>query len=294
MEYVPPAMSATAEHHASSVASTNIQVDAVDSNAARQVRAGQDVADGLRLWRLGLTLGWLDIKLKYRGSLLGPFWLTLSTGVQIGAMGVVYGTLFHVDLHDYMPFLALSLVMWSAISGLSGDACYTFLQAEGTIRSMRMPFFVHAIRVLVRTVLTLAHNLPVLAIVYGYYRIWPGAAGLGCLPAFALWLLDGFAACMMLGSFCARFRDIPPIVGSIMQIAFFLTPIVWKADQLGASGWWLPLNPFYALLEIVRSPLLGHAAPVQSWISASVFSALLVLVSWVLFARVRGRLAFWV
>ena len=287
-------MSATVQHHASSVASTNIQVDAAVTVSARQQLALRDLGDGLRLWRLALTLGWLDIKLKYRGSLLGPFWLTLSMGVQIGALGIVYGTLFHQDLHDYMPFLALSLVVWQALGGLSGDACSTFLQAEGTIRSMRMPYLVYAIRVLVRTVLTLAHNLPVLVIVYAYYRINPGPIAFACLPAFALWLVDGFAACLLLGSFCARFRDIPPIVGSIMQIAFFVTPIVWKPEQLGAGGWWLPLNPFYAVLEIVRAPLLGHAASLQVWISSGVFSVLLALVSWVLFARVRGRLAFWV
>ena len=86
-----------------------------------------------------------------------------------------------------------------------------------------------------------------------------------------------------------------PIVGSVIQIAFFVTPIVWKPEQLGAGGWWLPLNPFDSLLSIVRGPLLGDLPyPGLTWVSAIVYSLLLCAVSWLLFTRVRSRLSFWV
>ena len=275
---------------------TLLDLRAEAGTADRQRLAMRDVADGLRLWRLGFTLGWLDIKLRYRGSILGPFWLTLSTAIMVGALGAVYGTLFHMDLHSYLPFLALSLVLWNAISGLVGEACTAFLTAEGLIRSARMPFFLHAIRVVVRNVITLLHNVGVIVVVFAIFRVPPGSDALLAVPGLVLWLVDAFAACLLLGAFCARFRDIPPIVASIIQIAFFITPIVWKPDQLaGNSGWWLPLNPFDSLLSVVRGPLLGdmpYAA--TTWISAVVYSLLLLAASWFLFVRVRGRLAFWV
>ena len=66
--------------------------------------------------RLAWTLGWLDIKLRYRGSMLGPFWLTLSTGIMVGSLGVLYSTLFHMNMHEYLPFLSLSLVLWGFLS----------------------------------------------------------------------------------------------------------------------------------------------------------------------------------
>ncbi len=72
-----------------------------------------------------------------------------------------------------------------------------------------------------------------------------------------LWIIDAFAICLLLGTFCARFRDIGPIVASIMQIAFFLTPVIWQPEQLGEHAVYLPLNPFFTLIEIVRAPLLG-------------------------------------
>jgi len=270
-----------------------LDISAEDSRNAWHRLAWRDVLDGLGLWRLGLTLGWLDIKLRYRGSVLGPFWLTISTAVKIGAMGVIYAILFHIELRGYLPFLALSLVLWTALGDLVGDACNTFLQSEHVIRSMRMPYFVHAIRVVVRNVITLAHNIPVILVVFWMFGTWPGHVALWSLPGLGLWTVDAFAACLLLGALCARFRDIPPIVGSVMQIAFFITPIMWRPEQLGAHGWWLPLNPFNALLDIARQPLLGEHAGRAMWGAALAYSGAFCLGTWMLFARVRGRIAFW-
>ena len=265
------------------------------SSAARHRLAGDDCREALAMWRLALTLGWFDIRLRYRGSVLGPFWLTLSTAVMVAALGVLYSKLFKMELHDYLPYLALSLVLWGFIGSLVGDACGCFTQAEGMIRSMRMPYSLHAVRVVVRNVLTLAHNVVVILAVYAWFDVWPGWISLASIPAVLLWIADGLAVCLLLGPFCARFRDIPPIVASVMQIAFFVSPILWKPDLLsGRSAELLVLNPFYTLLEIVRAPLLGAAPREIIWASALAYSVALWAVAWLLFARVRGRLAFWV
>ncbi|HTW29500.1 MAG TPA: ABC transporter permease [Acetobacteraceae bacterium] len=261
---------------------------------ARQRQAARDVSEAAVLWRLFLRLGWLDIRLRYRGSLLGPFWLTLSTAVMVGALGVLYSTLFKTNLHDYMPFLALSLVLWNSfIASIVSDACLAFLQAEGTIRSMRMPFTLHAARVVVRNLIVLAHNIPIILGVFAIFDVWPGWGALIAIPGLLLWIADSLAACLLLGTFCARFRDIPPIVASIMQIAFFISPIIWK-PELVKNAAWMPLNPFFSLLEIVRLPLLGGTPSAIIWISAIGYSLLLAAAGWLLFARVRARLAFWV
>lgn len=265
------------------------------SPGARQRLAALDVREGFRLWRLFARLGWLDIRLRYRGSLLGPFWLTLSTGVMVAALGVLYSALFKMDLREYIPFLALSMVLWGYLSAVVGDACYCFTHAEGMIRSIRMPYTLYAARTVVRNLLVLAHNVVVIVAVYVVFEVWPGWQALWALPGLAVWVVDGLAACMLLGSLCARFRDIPPIVGSLMQIAFFITPVIWKPELLqGDQAGWLPYNPFYTVLEIVRGPLLGQAAGVGIWTSALVYSALLLVVAWLVFSRVRARLAFWV
>jgi lipopolysaccharide transport system permease protein len=264
------------------------------SLAAGNHLAMRDIADGLRLWHLAWTLGWLDIRLRYRGSILGPFWLTLSTAVMVGSLGVLYSTLFHMDVHDYLPFLTLSQVLWAFLATLVGEACACFTQAEGMIRAIRMPLFLQALRLLIRNVLVLAHNVVVIVAVDIIFSVWPGWHALLALPALALWVVDGLAVTLLLGAFCARFRDIGPIVGSIMMIAFFLTPVIWLPEQLGRHAAVLLFNPFYSLLEIVRAPLLGHTASPETWLGALLYSGALCALSWAFFVRARGRVAFWI
>ena len=246
------------------------------------------------MWRLCWTLAWLDIKLRYRGSVLGPFWLTLSTAVMIGSMGFLYGTLFQMDLSHYFPFLALSIVLWNFLGSLISEACVSFTQAEGMIRAVRMPFTLYAGRVVLRNLLVLAHNVVVIVAVDILVGLNPGFIGLLAIPAFLLWLSVAVALCLLLGVLCARFRDIPPIVASIVQIAFFMSAVIWQPDQLKAHEYLLAFNPFFTLLQIVRGPMLGELPSLAVYASALIYSGLVFAASWLVFSRVRGRIAFWV
>src|SRR5579871_3736448 len=129
-----------------------MDIGAEDRRDARWRHAAGDLRGGFALWRLGVTLGWLDIKLRYRGSVLGPFWLTLSTAVMVAAMGGIYAGLFKMDLHEYLPFLVLSIVLWGFLGALVGDASVGYTASEGMIRSMRMPFTLYAARIVLRNV----------------------------------------------------------------------------------------------------------------------------------------------
>ncbi len=281
----------------STAASASGQYTAFEINQARGERkafALRDLADGVSAVRLYMTLGWLDVKLRYRGSVLGPFWLTLSTIIWVLSMGLLYSQLFQMDTHRYLPYLALSLVLWNAIGAVIGDACTCFTSAEGTIRSLRLPYTIYASRATVKNLLIMLHNLPVVIGVFAWYGTWPGAEALACLPGFAVWLVDSMAACLLLGAFCARFRDVGPIVGSVMQIAFFLTPVIWQPELIGANAQYLLFNPFWPLLAIVQLPLLGHLPGYDLWGMALLWSGLLCGATAWLFVRARGRLAFWV
>jgi len=271
----------------------NLRADMTMAMRSRWALA--DIAGGVRLWRLAWALGWLDIRLRYRGSMLGPFWLTISTGVMVGSLGLLYSTLFKINLRDYLPFLALSQVLWGFLAALVSEACTTFTDAEGVIRSVRMPFFVFSMRVLIRNAIALGHNILVIVVVFAAFSIWSGWEALAALPGLLVWAVDALALTLLLGAFCARFRDIQPIVNSVMQIAFFVTPVIWKPEQLGADGVAkLALNPFFDLLEIVRGPVLGSDIAATTWLGALGFSAVLCAVSWAFFVRARGRVAFWI
>jgi lipopolysaccharide transport system permease protein len=264
------------------------------SFGARNRMATTDIVNGLALWRLALTLSWLDIRLRYRGSVLGPLWLTLSTAVMVGALGFLYAELFHTSIRDYLPFLALSLVLWSFIASMVSDACTCFTQSENMIRSMRIPFSLYIMQIVARNVLILAHNVIVIVVVFLVFEVHMGLVALAALPGLMLWMIDCAAASLLLGAICARFRDIPPIVGSIMQIAFYVSAVMWKPSFLGGHQGFLAYDPFFTILQVVRGPLLNQIPTFHIYISAVGSSVVLCLCAWMVFLRVRHRIAFWI
>jgi lipopolysaccharide transport system permease protein len=261
---------------------------------ARNLMAVQDILRGMTLWRLALTLSWLDIRLRYRGSVLGPLWLTLSTAVMVGALGFLYAFLFHTPIRDYLPFLALSLTLWAFLAAIISDGCTAFTQAESMIRSMRIPFSLYIYQLLARNVLILAHNVIVIVVVFLIFQVPVTSAVFAAIPAFLLWLVDGAAIALVLGAFCARFRDIPPIVASVVQIAFYVSGVMYRPEMLGHRGVFLLYDPFFTVLDVLRAPLLGVIPSASVYISALGFSAVLCTLAWVTFLRVRHRIAFWV
>ena len=270
-------------------------VHSIDASDPKHLsRALADLGDGLHAWRLAWALARLDLRNRYRGSVIGPFWMTLSTAVMLLGLGFLYARLFGMTLEDYLPHLAVSLITWNVIAALVMEACTSLTSAEGVIRQLRLPYTVHALRCVFRNLLTAAHSLPLVLIVFLVLDRWPGAEVFLVVPGLLLLAVNALAIALFLGMLCARFRDIGPIVNSVMQLAFFMTPVIWKPELAGDWKPFLILNPFYALLETVRGPLVEGGGPLLAWVAAIAYTALIALLAFAFFVRFRGRVAFWV
>jgi lipopolysaccharide transport system permease protein len=183
----------------------------------RRETALADLATGLRRWRLPVALARLDIRNRYRGSVLGPFWLTLSTAAMVGGLGLLYSSLFKLSLAEYLPFLAVSLIVWGTINQIVTDACTSLTSAEGIIRQMPLPYSVHVLRCVFRNAVIAAHSLPIILVVFLVTGTWPGPEALLAIPGLLLIALNACIVALFLGMLCARFRDIPPIVAGAVE-----------------------------------------------------------------------------
>jgi lipopolysaccharide transport system permease protein len=257
-------------------------------------RALQDLAGGLARWRLALALARLDLRNRYRGSVLGPFWLTISTAVMVAGIGLLYSTLFKLPLTAYLPYLAVSLLVWNTLNQIVMDAGTSLVASEGVIRQMPLPYTVHVLRFVIRNAMIAAHSLPLIAVVFLICGVLPGPEALLALPGLLLLLLNAFAGGLFLGMICARFRDIQQMVASAMQLVFFMTPVIWKPELLGPHQVWLPLNPFYVLMETVRGPLIEGGGSWLVWLAALIYTATACVLALAFFVRFRARIAFWV
>lgn len=268
--------------------------------AAGQRREGnlslalKDLFTGLMCFHIWSTLAWQEIRLRYRRSTLGPLWLTLSTGIMVGTMGPLYGKLFGQPIGNYFVYLAVSIVTWTLISQSILECCNAFIGAEGFIKQIKLPLSLHVFRVVWRGLIVFAHNLAVIAVVFVFLPPPFGASVLLFPLGVLIVAVNAVWVGVVLGLICARFRDFPQIVSSLVGIAFFATPIMWQPAMLGKHAWKVNFNPFYHAMEMIRGPLLGAPPHIVSWIAMLVITiGGYSLMLW-LFSRYRARIAYWV
>jgi lipopolysaccharide transport system permease protein len=253
-----------------------------------------DTVSGASLWRLWGRLGWNDILQRYRRSLLGPLWLTASMAVMVVALGVLYAELFKVPVDKLLPYLSVGLVVWTLISSFLTEAGTLFTGSESYIKQIRLPYSVYVYRSCWSKLIIFAHNIIIYFGVLLYYEIWPGAIAILALPGLLLVLLNGALMSLYIGMVSARFRDIPQLIGSFVQIVFFVTPIFWTPDLLKGRTFVLDINPFYHLLEIVRGPLLGTIPSIENYFSVTLVTFLNAVIAGAIFIRFRARISYWV
>jgi len=253
----------------------------------------KDIVDGFAMYHLWGRLGWKDILHRHQRSLLGPLWLTISMGVLIGALGMLYANLFKIDLATYLPFLTVGFILWQLISGILFDGCNAFVSADGIIKQIKLPLSLHIYRLLWKNLLTLAHNSVVIIIVLVIFQVQVGIETLFLLAGLLLCILNGLWCALLLGMLCARYRDLNPTIGSLVQLSFFVTPIIWEPSLLPDRQFILHYNPFYHFIESIRAPILGTQVTEGTW----VILIGITLLGWIIViptaAKMHRKLVYW-
>jgi ABC-2 type transport system permease protein len=263
-------------------------------------KAADDLTGGWTQRPLWGHLAWQDIRQRYRRSVLGPIWITISMAVTAVALGVLYAGLFQNDLSVQLPYILVGFIVWAFISGCISEGSEVFIANEGLIKQLPAPLSVHVYRLVWRQVLFLAHNMIVYVVMLVIFPQPLSWASLTVFPALLLLAVNGGWAALLLGIVTTRFRDLAPIIQSLVQLLFFLTPIVWIYGDLQSNpavagrARLVEFNPLLHFMEIVRAPLLGEPQHLRHWIVVLVIT----LVGWALtiavLRRFRSRVAYWV
>ena len=253
-----------------------------------------DIKEGFQNWKVWGRLGWRETRLRYQRTVIGPFWTTLSLGIFVGVMGVIWAQLWKMDTKTYMPFLTSGLITWFLFSVTVTEGCATFISSESLVKQLRISFTMLACSVVWRNVIVFFHNVIIYVLVFIYAGLPVTWSMLLVIPGLILLCLNGLWIALVLGLLCTRFRDIQQLVQNLLQISMFLTPIFWTPNQLqGRPIAFVNYNLLYQYIEIVRAPLLGHAPDAWSWIMVGMATvAGWALMLW-LYGRFRRRLAYW-
>jgi ABC-2 type transport system permease protein len=288
--------------------SSTVRIDSAESPATPSApsrswqRAFGDLRQGWAQRSLWGYLGWQDIKQRYRRSVLGPLWISISMGVLATGLGILYAALFNSQIQQFLPYVATGLLIWNFINGCILEGSEVFITNEGLIKFLPAPLSLHVFRLIWRQTLFFLHNVVIWLILILLFPQPISWTLLLAVPAFLLLIVNGFWIAILTGIVATRFRDIPPIVASVVQLVFYMTPIVWDYATLAKNpnphvaerARLAELNPVMHFLEIIREPMLGEPIVWRHWAVAGAITVLGWAAALLVLRNYRSRVAYWV
>ncbi len=253
----------------------------------------EELKDGFTSHEQWLYMAVQDIKLRYRRSMIGPWWVTISTGVMVMMLGFLWSHIFGSDLEKYLPFFAVGFVLWGWMSGQLLDAAGGFFQFQGVIKQMKLPFPIFTYRLNVRQLIILAHNTIIIALVLlliGHGLSW---MNLIAIPSLILIQLNLTLLSIVVTIFCTRYQDMTQVVTVVTQIIFFFTPILWQVETLKNRTYLAEMNPVFHWIETIRAPLLGQLPSISNYLWSLASLAVLFIFATYYLGRYRSRIAYW-
>ena len=253
----------------------------------------EDILEGLRLSPVWLKLGWEQTVSRFRRTILGPFWLSVNLLVVAFALSFLFGGLTGTGSRAVFVSMITGLLAWSLIGGPIGESANVFIGSGGVMQSQKLPLSFHIYLLTYRAFINFVAQVLSVWAVFLLFRV-------GTIPAWPivftlpLVLANVFLISLILAVPATRFRDVNQLVGFVIQIAFFITPVFWSPQQMNPKyRFLLEYNPLAHLLELIRQPMLGRlpAAVHYGWAIMSIFVLGGVAVS--LLALYRKRVVFW-
>lgn len=244
-------------------------------------------------WQTWALMANQDIQLRYRRSVLGPFWISIALATLVFSIGLLYSQVQHQPFEEFLTFFGCGMVAWTFLLGMISDGCSVIIDSEAHLRNLRLPTPLLAARVVYRNTIVLLHNLLVIGIMLAIFGRAPDWTGLLAIPGLLLYIPIGLFFAIAIGPICARFRDLPQVISSVMQVAFFMTPIFWIPGSNLDRHVAVMGNPFYHLIEIVRRPLMGDPATAMNWYVSLIALGTVLLLAMISLAVTRKRIFLW-
>ena len=234
-----------------------------------------------------------DIKLRYRRSMIGPWWVTISTGIMVLMLGFLWSHIFNQAIDTYLPFFAIGFVFWGWMSGQISESAGGFLQFQGIIKQVKLPFPIFIFRCNARQAIILLHNSLIIAAVLLLVGKGFSVLSLLAIPNLLLIQLNITLLSIVVTIFCSRFQDMTQVVNVATQIIFFFTPILWGVDSIKNKAYLAEWNPIYHWIELIRAPLLGSLPTLSDYLWSGVSVVILFVLATYYLGRYRSRIALW-
>lgn len=251
------------------------------------------------IWRcryFWMTLVRMDLRTRYRRSVLGVGWSLLHPIAMTAILSTVFCKLFGQDLRDYAPYVLAGLATWNYIITVSMQGCQSFFQGESYIRQHPAPLAIYPLRTALGGAIHFLIALAVVICLAAFCRGINPLCLLSLIPTLVLLFVFGWSMAVLTGFANVHFQDTQHLSEVGFQILFYATPIMYPEAMLRNRnlGWLIDYNPVVPLLQLIRQPLLENRfPPLSTYAVASTMVLLVASAAGVTLSRLQKRLIFY-
>jgi lipopolysaccharide transport system permease protein len=259
-----------------------------------------DLARLFRHRQLIAALTARDLKARYRGSVLGFFWSLANPLLLLGVYTLVFTrfAVLRASVEAYPLFLFAGILPWAFFAGAILESTGSIGGNAGLIKKVLFPAEALPIVVVLSHLVHFALALPILGIALVAYTIAGKAqiTPLLLIVPLVMLLQTIFIAglALVLSPIAVLFRDLRDLTANLLQLGFFLTPILYPLHDIGSTTLRIllrfnPMTPFVAsfqnIVVFARPPAVVDVALMVGWAAATTLAGLVV------FDRLRDTLA---
>tara|TARA_B100000989_G_scaffold70706_1_gene49511 strand:- start:13498 stop:14274 length:777 start_codon:yes stop_codon:yes gene_type:complete len=253
-----------------------------------------DIFFSFRKYRIWSFLSYQEIKSRYVGSYIGPFWITITQIILVISIGYIYGGMFNIPPEKYMPFLTCGFVYWNLITGIINEGTRVYGSNKGYLSEINLNPVIFIFKNVFSNTIIFFHNFIAVFVIfyltdYDYtYLFFLSIIG------FFFIVVNGFFLIISIGIICERFRDIPSLITNILQISFFVTPIIWDPMNFKSRAIIiLKLNPFWHFIEAARAPLLGRTVEIETYLILLIITFFNFLLALFMYKKFSKKIIYW-
>ncbi|MBL8830532.1 MAG: ABC transporter permease [Planctomycetaceae bacterium] len=256
-------------------------------------RSPWELVDWRELWRYRevlVALATRDLKVRYRQTLVGVAWVVLQPLATMFVFVTLFGLLGRQPAaagHPYLLVVLAGLAPWQLFTNSLQQASVSLVNNPNLITKVYFPRIILPLAAMVPAMVDFAVSLVILSLATLCCGVWPAVtfclAPLAILPTLGVTLGLGLWSAAL----HARYRDVGYALPFLMQITFYLSPVVYESAALIPSSWrWLhACHPLVGAIDLFRWTVLGHAAFPWQTVAVSSVSLLLVLVTGLAYFR---------
>lgn len=247
------------------------------------------------------ALSMRELKARYRASVLGFLWTFLNPTLNMLVYVLVFGVLMRSTVPNYPYYLFSGLLPWIFFSTSVMGGTTSVSDRRDLLTKVRFPAQVLPATVVLTNLINFLLSLPLLLILGGFFGVWPSWHMVFAIPVLLVQTFFTLALTYLFAAFNVAFRDLQHIVTNLLQMAFFLTPVLWDLKSVPAMGSLtqeesqrvlLTCNPMASVMQAWRDIFVAQRAP--DWASLGtvfVIALIVMLAATSIFERRREEFA---